>query len=415
MTAFAILAALLVVAVTARLLLPLIRSAKSAAIATNQATTSNERREANLTIFRDQLAELEREFNDGLLAAPDFEQAKRELQRRLLEDVQIEETGGASQRHASTGRNTALALIIALPLVTAGGYALLGNPRGLDPLLTQVQPRVSPAQVEEMVSKLAAKLKQNPDDANGWVMLARSYKVLGRFAEAADAYSHASSIVDKEAVLLADYAEMVAQANNGNLQGKPSELAARALKLDPDEPQALLLAGAAASDRRDFAAAATHWGRLLTQVDPDSEEAKALGDAVSKARELAAKPPQSDKPVSASASTSISGRVTLSPALAGQAKPDDVIFVFARAEDGQRMPLAAMRRTVADLPLSFSFDDSMALPGGRKISDFKTVSIEARIAKAGKAQTSSGDLFGSVSGVKAGKTNVPLIIDKVQP
>ena len=111
----------------------------------------------------------------------------------------------------------------------------------------------------------------------------------------------------------------------------------------------------------------------------------------------------------------ISGEVTLSPQLATQAKPDDVLFVFARAEDGQRMPLAVVRSSVAALPLRFHFDDSMALPGGRKLSEFKTVSIEARIAKAGKAQTSSGDLFGSISGVKPGKQVIRLSIDRVQP
>jgi cytochrome c-type biogenesis protein CcmH len=340
---------------------------------------------------------------------PDFEQAKRELQRRLLEDVQSEDTGEAL-RPAS--RKTAFSLLVALPLAAALGYALLGNPRGLDPQYTQKQERLSPAQIEGMVSKLAEKLKANPDDANGWVMLARSYKVLERFAEAAEAYSHAAAVVDKDATLLADYAEVLAQTNKGDLQGKPSELIARALKLDPNEPQALLLAGAAASDRRDFKAAADHWSRLLLQLEPGSEEAASVEAAIAKAREIAAGS-ANKKPLAAD--TGISGEVTLSPQLAAQAKPDDVLFVFARAEDGQRMPLAVVRSSVAALPLRFHFDDSMALPGGRKLSEFKTVSIEARIAKAGKAQTTSGDLFGSISGVKPGKQVIRLSIDRVQP
>ena len=403
MTVFIIIAALLVVAVTVRLLVPLLRAPK---ISDNAA---NERREANLAIFRDQLAELERERDEALLSMPDFEQAKRELQRRLLEDVQSEDTGEAL-RPAS--RKTAFSLLVALPLAAALGYALLGNPRGLDPQNTQKQERLSPAQIEGMVSKLAEKLKANPDDANGWVMLARSYKVLERFAEAAEAYSHAGAVVDKDATLLADYAEVLAQANKGDLQGKPSDLIARALKLDPNEPQALLLAGAAASDRRDFTAAADHWSRLLLQLEPGSEEAASVEAAIAKAREIAAGS-ANKKPLTAGAG--ISGEVTLSPQLATQAKPDDVLFVFARAEDGQRMPLAVVRSSVAALPLRFHFDDSMALPGGRKLSEFKTVSIEARIAKAGKAQTSSGDLFGSISGVKPGKQVIRLSIDRVQP
>lgn len=410
MTVFAILAALLVVAVTAHLIYPLLRKPGSAAQSIDAA---GERREANLAIFRDQLNELERERDEGSLSVADFEQAKREVQRRLLEDVQPEEGADSKSAARPASRKTALALLVALPITAAIGYALLGNPRALDPTQTQARTPISPEQMEGMVGKLAEKLKQNPDDANGWVMLARSYKALGRFAEAAEAYSHADTVVNKDATLLADYAEVLAQTAQGNLLGKPGELIERALKLDPNEPQALLLAGAAASDRSDFAAAATHWARLLTQIEPGTEEAEALEGAVAKARELAARPPRNEQP--AASGPSISGKVTISPQLAAQLKPDDQLFVFARAEDGQRMPLAATRAKAGDLPLAFRLDDSMALPGGRKLSEFKTVSVEARIAKAGKAQSSSGDLFGSVSGVKPGKQGLQLMIDQIQP
>jgi cytochrome c-type biogenesis protein CcmH len=407
LSVFTAVAALLVIVVTARLLLPLLRVPKASHIA------ANGRREANLAIFRDQLAELDREHAEASLSAADFEQARRELQRRLLEEVQGESDDEAEKLAAPASRKTAMALIIALPLAAAVGYALLGNPKGLDPMQTQAQSRISPGQIEEMVGKLAEKLKNNPDDANGWIMLARSYKTLQRFAEAAEAYSHASSVLDKDATLLADYAEVLAQTRKGDLQGKPSELLARALKLDPNEPQALLLAGAAASDRRDFAAAADYWSRLLLQLEPGSEEAASVEAAVAKAKEIAAGTgPQNKK---AAATPNISGEVTLSPKLAGQIKPDDVLFVFARATDGQRMPLAVMRNSASDLPLRFRLDDSMALPGGRKISEFKSVDIEARIAKAGKAQTSSGDLFGKIHDVRPGKQGVRLIIDQVQP
>ena len=403
MTVFVIFAALLVIVVIARLSVPLLRSPKATG------TTDNERREANLAIFRDQLAELERERDEASLSAPDFEQAKRELQRRLLEDVRSEDTAEALR---PVSRKTAIALLVALPLAAALGYAVLGNPRGLDPQNTRAQERLSPEQIQGMVSKLAEKLKQNPEDANGWVMLARSYKVLGRFADAAEAYSHADTVVDKDATLLADYAEVLAQASKGDLQGKPGELIARALKLDPNEPQALLLAGAAASDRRDFSAAADYWSRLLPQLEPGSEEAVSVEAAIAKAREIVAG--AGGKKASA-ASPGISGEVTVSPRLAGQVKADDVLFVFARATDGSRMPIAVIRSVAGDLPLRFRLDDATALPGGKKLSESKTVNIEARIAKAGKAQTSSGDLFGIVSGVKPGAQGLRVVIDQVQP
>ena len=340
-------------------------------------------------------------------------QAQAELQRRLLDEVEALPAPAATRTQAS--RKTAFALLLIIPLAAATGYLLLGDPRALDPL--QRQARIAPEQIEGMLAGLVEKLKKNPDDSKGWVMLARSYKVLGRFPEAANAYGRAGALVNQDATLLADYAEVLSRINGGNLQGKPTELIERALKLDANEPQALLLAGAAASERQDFAAAAEHWSRLLVQLEPGSDDAKALEAAVSKAREIAAAQTGDGKTARkpAAASGAVSGEVTLSGKLAGQAKPDDVLFVFARSQEGPRMPLAAMRATVADLPLSFRFDDSMALAGGNKLSDFATVSIEARIVKAGQAQSSSGDLFGTLTGVKPGSHKLRLLIDQVQP
>jgi cytochrome c-type biogenesis protein CcmH len=404
MTAFLIVATLLLVAVVAILVRPLLRVPRPAG--------SADRREANLAIFRDQLAELERERQEQTLAEADFVQARSELQRRLLDELQPPE---ALPAKPAAGRRTALALLIAIPLATAAGYKLLGEPRALDPL--QRQARIAPEQIQEMLAGLVEKLKKNPDDSQGWVMLARSYKVLERFPEAAEAYRRAGKIVDQDAGLLADYADVLAQTQAGSLQGKPAELIGRALQIDPNEAQALLLAGAAASERQDFAAAADYWSRLLVQLEPGSEDAKTLEAAVGKARELAAAQAGGGKPTNkpVASADAVSGEVTLSGKLAGTVKPEDVLFVFARAENGPRMPLAATRATVADLPLRFRFDDSMAMAGGRKISDFRTVSIEARIARAGKAQSSSGDLFGTLAGVKPGSQNLRVLIDQVQP
>lgn len=408
MTGFFIATALLVLVVLAILVRPLLRPLK--------ASNAVDRREANLEIFRDQLSELERDRREGSLAEADFEQARSELQRRLLEEVQFE----TKRPGASGGRKTALALLVLIPLAAAAGYAVLGNPQALDSMLTQA--RVSPQDLEGMLGKLVDKLKKNPDDTKGWVMLARSYKALGRYEESAEAYSHGGSLLDSEAALLSDYAEVLGQLNGGQFEGKAGELIARALKIDPNEPQALFLAGAAATDRNDFAGVADYWGRLLLQLEPESEEAKSMEAAVNKAREILAQGGRkTSQPGSKAAgaadikSEAVSGEVTISGKIASQAKPDDLLFIFARADDGSRMPLAVMRAQVSELPLAFKFDDSMALPGGKKISEHATVTIEARVAKAGKAQTSSGDLFGAVKGVKPGSTNTKVVIDQIQP
>lgn len=408
MTGFILAAALLLLVILGILLPPLLRSPRlSRAI---------DRREANLEIFRDQLSELERDRDEGSLAEADFEQARSELQRRLLDEVQPETV----THEKSGGRKSALAMLFALPLAAAVGYALLGNPQALDPMHTQA--RMNSQQMDELLGKLVARLKANPEDSKGWVMLARSYKALGRYAESAEAYSHAGALVESDPSLLADHADVLVTINGGNFAGKPGEMIARALRIDANEPQALFLAGAAATERKDFSAVADYWGRLLLQLEPDSEEARSMQAAVDKARAIVTQAggktdsvKTGGKKASVSSAEAINGEVTLSGKIAGQARPDDLLFIFARADEGSRMPLAVMRAQVADLPLQFHFDDSMALSGGQKISAFKTVSIEARVAKAGKAQTSSGDLFGSIKGVKPGSRNVRVVIDQIQP
>ena len=412
MTAFSgflLAAVILLVVVLAIVLRPLWRGGK--ATVAGDVLPSSDRREANLAIYRDQLGELERDLNEGSLAEVDFQAARGELQRRLLDEVQAEAQGTPRTASNNGGRTTAYILLLAIPLLSIAGYLALGRPQALDPANTQ--PRMSEQQLDSMLVQLEEKLKANPDDHKGWVMLARSYKVLGRFAEAAQAYSHGGAMLESDAALLADYAEVLAQANR-KFDGKPMELIAAALKIDPSEPQALFLAGAAASERKDFAAVVDYWGRLLPQLEAGSEEAKSLGEAVDKARAIAeGKVGAPD--TTAPAPETVRGEVTLSGKVAAQANPDDLLFIFARTDEGSRMPLAVLRAKVSDLPMQFTFDDSMALPGGQKISDLPTISIEARVAKAGKAQTSSGDLFGIVKGLKPGTRGVKVVIDQVQP
>ena len=274
MTQFAIFAALLLAVVFAFLLPPLWLGLRRQGAA--------DRKAANLAIFRDQLAELEREQAEGTLAEADFVQARGELQKRLLEEVDRSDDEEQPVSHAPT-RKTAIALLLALPLLALAGYALLGNPRGLDPAQTMAQPKMSPDQINAMVEKLAAKVAANPDDLQGWLMLARSYKVLGRYEEAIKAYARAEKEIAKEPDLLASYAETIAMAGgNQGLQGKPTAFVEKALKLDPKHGHSLFLAGAAAMERGDRKATIGYWEALLPQVEPGSEIDQMLRSGIDK-------------------------------------------------------------------------------------------------------------------------------------
>ena len=274
MTLFAVFATLLVIVVAAFLLPPLWLGLKPAKVTTD-------RQAANLAIFRDQLAELEKEQAEGTLAAADFEQAKRELQHRLLAEVTPDAAATVPASHASS-RPAAIALVVLLPVAALALYALLGNPRALNPALTEPAPKVTAAQIEGMVAKLADRLKANPDDMQGWLMLARSYKAMGRYAEAAEAYGKAEKVVAQDAELLADYAESLAMGGNTGMRGKPRQLIDQALKLDPNNPHALLLAGGAAMEAGNRAEAIQHWEKLLPQVEPGSEIEGMLKGALEK-------------------------------------------------------------------------------------------------------------------------------------
>ena len=276
MTLFAIFATILLLVVSAIILPPLWRGLRA-----NDAPAN--RKATNLAIFRDQLTELEREKNEGTLAESDFEPAKRELQRRMLEEVEPESaTALATPAINTPSRKTALLIFLLMPLLAVAGYALLGNTKALDPTQTAAPQQMTPDQINGMVEKLAERMKANPDDLKGWLMLARSYKTMDRFEEAAEAYGKAEKMVNEDPDLLASYAETLAIANGKGLKGKPIQLIERALKLDPKHSHSLFLAGAAAMEAGENKKAIAYWETLLPAVEPGSEIDQMLRNGIEK-------------------------------------------------------------------------------------------------------------------------------------
>jgi len=263
MTQFAIYATLIVVAIIA-LLLPVLWFGR------RRKATSAERKEANLAIFRDQLADLEREQREENITREEFEQAQTELKRRLLEEIETETPNEANDA-SPTSRPTAIALLVLLPVAALAGYLLLGTPKAIDPANTAPQKQMTAEDITAMVAKLAARMESNPDDMNGWVMLGRSYKMMGRYEDAVAAYGKAEAFIDKDPELLASYAETLAMASGQGLVGKAKEQIDKALKLDPNHGHTLFLAGAAAMEAGDAKKAITYWEALLPQVEAGSE------------------------------------------------------------------------------------------------------------------------------------------------
>jgi len=277
MTQFAIFATLLVIVAAAFILPPLWLGLRPSA-------GKADRKQANLAIFRDQLAELEREKSEGSLAESDFEQAKRELQRRLLEEVEPDAAATTPGTHGPS-RKLAVAILVLMPVLAVLGYGMLGNPNALDPTRIAAPPQMTQEQINDMVAKLAARMEANPDNMQGWLMLARSYKTMGRYADAAEAYGKAEKVINDDPELLASYAETIAMATGNGLTGKPSQLVERALKIDPQHPHSLFLAGAAAMEAGDNKKGIAYWEALLPQVEPGSEIDQMLRSGIDKMKQ----------------------------------------------------------------------------------------------------------------------------------
>jgi cytochrome c-type biogenesis protein CcmH len=298
-----------------------------------------------------------------------------------------------------------------VPICALAVYLVVGNPGALS-----VRPEagagphgMTAQQFENLVARLAERLKQNPEDVEGWAMLGRSYAVLGRFPESSAAYAQAVARAPDDAQLLADYADALAMAQGRTLNGEPERLLKRALAADPKNVKALVLAGTAAFDRNDKAGAIRYWERALLVLPAESEMAErvraSIADAGGRAEVAKA------QPAPAQAGARVSGVVTLHPKLAGKVGPDDTVFIFARAAEGPRMPLAILRKQGRDLPVKFTLDDSMAMAPQMKLSAFPRIVVGARVSKTANATASPGDLQGLSQTVRVGATNVAVTID----
>ena len=363
----------------------------------------------NAAVYRDQLRELESDLQAGTLAPDQHDKARREIEARLAADLGTSE---AREKSPVSARGAALALGLAVPICALAVYLTVGNPRALTPQSEEgAAPHgMSAQQFETMVGRLAARLKDNPEDAEGWMMLGRSYAVLGRFGDSSEAYAKAVARVPNDAQLLADYADSLAMAQGRTLQGEPEKLLKRALATDPNNAKALVLAGTAAFDRNDRASAVRYWERALSVLPAESEMAQRVRDSVAEAGGSAGKT-QVAKPVQAQGSARISGVVRLDPKLATKVAPDDTVFIFARAAEGPRMPLAILRRRGRDLPVEFTLDDSMAMAPQMKLSAFPRVVVGARVSKAANATASPGDLQGLSGPVSVGAVGIKVLID----
>jgi cytochrome c-type biogenesis protein CcmH len=383
-----------------------------------------------LAAYRDQRAQVDAEFAQGTLSKEQHALALQELQARVVEEVgDLPEDKPAAHTPQSTLLIVAIAL--AIPAGALALYGLLGSPAALLPPGQQAAAAeagaphtLSPDQMQAMLDQLAQKLKANPNDFEGWMMLARSYAAFGRMPEAVQAYEQAYRINPRDANLLADYADAVAMANGRSLEGKPEQLVKEALKVDPKHQKALALMGTIAFNHKDFRAAADWWKKLLATAQPGSELALAVQANIAQAENggvpiaqgsapaaAATAAPADNAPAAAAGGASVEGRVTVSDKVKADLPQGATLFVYARPADGSRMPLAIVRVPAQSFPVTFKLDDSTAMSPQSRLSLQQQVQLVARISRSGNAMPQPGDLTGTLGPVKVGARDVQLVID----
>ena len=402
--------------------------------------------QANAQVYRDQSADLAREHALGHLNDAEYAQAQEELKLRLRDDWvsgPVQAHGGVTHRP----RKTVLALCLMLPVCAVLLYGAWGSPMGLDPsALARSAPdegpnaTVTPEKIAQMVGQLERRLQDEPNNVDAWVMLARLQRSQEKFPASEKSFAKALTLTPDDD-LAVERAEVVAQVQGGDFSGEPWAVINRILKANPNQNNALLLAGSASFSEGRFAQAIQYWERVRASLPPQSEDINALDSALAQARErlapgrasdqppvtgsasaqssnagaASAQPPVStgtsnNPPPASTAAARIAGRVSLAPELLAQTSPSDTVFVYATPAQGGRMPLAIVRTTVAALPFDFVLDDSQAMGPQSKLSSASEVVLKARISKTGQAMAQPGELGVSLGPIKNPSNQLSLVI-----
>jgi cytochrome c-type biogenesis protein CcmH len=259
-------------------------------------TREDEKKEANLDVYRDQLSELEADLRNGIVSPEQYQQDRDEIERRLLDDVPTADVVSRKESKPAASRGSVYAIALGIPVVAVALYLLVGNSAALSGTATTAPPfasgsqangQMSQQQIEANVSALAKRMEQNPGDAEGWVMLARSYMTLEKYSDATNAYAKAAVLKTDDADLLADYAFALAMANGRQLQGEPFELVKKALRIDPQNAKVLDLAASAEFQAKNYKQAIDYWQKALAKAPADSELAGRLSQNINDAKTLA--------------------------------------------------------------------------------------------------------------------------------
>jgi len=375
---------------------------------------ADDRQKQNIDIARDKKNDLDSQLAQGELNQEEYDNTLLDLQTALALDLENIEASDTHQQ----GRWVVWLLAVAIPILSFGLYFQLGeygvikNPALAQvPVDTQVQNQLTDLSVEEIEDLIKQRLRNNPEDAEGWFVLGKTYMARQMFDKAITAYQRTYDLVGEEPGVMFSLADALAMQNDGVMQGEPEELVRRGLEISPQDSTGLWLAGLAAEQRQDYKGAHVLWSQLMPLIQNDPESSTEV-------RELIGLLEQRDPQLSAS--VSVVGILNLSISLAENlrhlAAPGDSVFVYAKAMDGPPMPLAVKRLTVQDLPTDVILSDSDAMIQTMKLSTFARVIVGARVSISGNPVAQPGDLFVESGGIDSSNPppKIELSIDQVK-
>ena len=386
MIQFGIFVALLIAIALCFLLIPLWLKAKP--IAQNDESI-------NILLAQNKMQVLNDELANGIITQIQFDALQNELMLHLHQDLV---SSSAHSIDDTKGRWLALPIAVFVPLLALAIYSVKGDLRAFDTsTVTAAGTPKTAADINAMVEKLAQKMAQNPQDPQGWIMLARSYKVLKRYPDAVSALRKARALLGDEPQTLLQLADVIAMQNGGSLLGEPTELVANALALDANNDMGLWLYGLANAEEGKFGEAIDNWKKLQTHYktnDADYTEVQKLIDQAKEALGEKVESAKDETTPSSSSGKSLHLAVALDDKFKSAVSAEDYVFIYAQPAQGGKMPLAVVKKQVKDLPIDITLDDSMAMVPNMTISSVANVQVSARVSKSGNASPQSGEPIG---------------------
>lgn len=404
MTDFWIAASALLLVALAFLLLPILRG--------RRAQAEEDRTALNVALYEERLAELTAQHAAGTLSDAQLEAGRSDAARELLEDTENSD----SPKIAKLGRSVPLIAAVLVPLV---GYGLYMHWGASDKVQMARQFSEQPRTVEEMTAHLEQAVKEQPDSAEAWYFLGRTYMNQERPADAAKAFARVVELAGRQPELLGQWAQAQYFAGDRQWSEQLQALTDEALQADPQELTSLGLLGIAAYEEGRYQDAVRFWEQLVAALPENDPSREAIRGGIERARQQvdggSGNAAAGEAPAAASThAAALQIQVQLDPKVAETVSPEDSVFVFARAVNGPPVPLAAKRLTVGDLPATVTLSDADAMVPSLKISSVEQVTVMARVSRTGDA--TKGEWMGQSEALetRGDKNAVRLMIDRAE-